>query len=67
VWVFKVRVKVATKSQFYHYTGLMFISHLSGQPQAKVMYNDGKISQNMAIGNAVDYAKMFGGEVIMPS
>ena len=58
-WV--LRLKVANKSHYYHYSGLMENASIHGFPKAKVKYNDGKFSKNMAIGNAVDYADMFGG------
>lgn len=36
-------------------------------PHAQVRYRDGKVSVAMALGNAVDYAFLFGGEVIQPT
>ena len=35
-------------------------------PHAQVLYRDGEISRPMALGNAIDYADIFGGEVIQP-
>lgn len=58
--IFKVRLWLAEHFGFYRYEGCWSMSNM---PKARVRYSDG-ISSYMAIGNAVDYAKIFGGKVI---
>lgn len=48
----------------YRYDG-MIGSPNDGNPQGYVVYDDGVRSVTMALGNAVDYANMFGGRVVV--
>jgi hypothetical protein len=63
--VFKTQLSMA-KRGYYRYDGLMGFAKKRGFPVARVLYPDGKRSCEMAIGDAVDYQEMFGGEVIQP-
>lgn len=56
----KIKLFLATYG-FFRYNGIM---PLYKGPQGRVLYYDGSKSKQMALGNASDYAKMFGGKVI---
>lgn len=58
--LFRVRLWLAEHLGFYRYEGCW---NMSRMPKARVQYVDG-VSAPMAIGNAVSYAKIFGGKVI---
>jgi hypothetical protein len=47
--------------EFYNYDGILMMA--SGYPMAQVKYTDG-LSTPMPIGNCIDYADIFDGEVI---
>jgi hypothetical protein len=66
IWVFNFRLNIAKKTRYYHYYGMGMMSEIRGYPQARVLYNDGKYSVNMAIGNAYDLASSYGGVVSFP-
>ena len=51
------------KQGHYQYEGSMCMAETHGFPVARVQYEDG-VSNKMAIGTAVEYAKMFKGTVI---
>lgn len=62
---FRVQLWLATHFGFYRYDGLR--GHQPPHmPVAYLRYPSGDYSCAMALGNAVDYARMFGGEVLSP-
>lgn len=52
------------KKGFFRHDGLLDSNSAQKLPQAKVKYSDGKFSVGMPIGNALDYAEIFDGEVV---
>ena len=60
---FGVSLYLARKWGWYKYEGIISFAESRGYPMARVKYADG-VSSPMAIGNAVDYAEIFKGEVI---
>jgi hypothetical protein len=53
---------LATNWGWYKYAGIWSMAP-KNFPRGRVLYRDGFWSADMALGNAVDYAGMFGGTV----
>jgi hypothetical protein len=51
------------KCGFFRYEGMRG-RHPRWWPTARVKYKDGKISEQMPVGTALDYADIFSGEVV---
>lgn len=58
-------VKFLGSLGFFTYTGA-YGCQSSWYPLARVKYADGDYGMKMPIGNACNYAKIFGGEVVRP-
>lgn len=61
--LFRIRLFAARNFGAYRYRGMISMAGAHGYPLAQVRYKDGYRSIQMAIGTAVDYAKMFDGSV----
>lgn len=61
-YIQRLQIFLAKRFGAYRYDGLMDLA--AGYPKARVLYPDGKTSVAMPLGNAVEYAEMFGGEVV---
>ncbi len=62
--MFKFHLFLAKRFGIWKHEGLFSSRTARSYPQARVLYKDGQYSANMPIGNAVDYANVFGGQVV---
>lgn len=58
-----VQCWLASRCGCYRYEGLESFAARRGYPLGRVLYADGNRSMWMALGNAYDYAELFGGVV----
>lgn len=54
---------LASRCGWYRYEGLESFARRRNYPLGRVHYDDGQRSMWMALGNAYDYAELFGGRV----